>query len=133
MSNSLGFSFDHVHIYCTDLSATERWFVDCMGAEVSRRREVKGAAAVDLKLAGVDIFLRGPMPGESFSEAKPNHYGTNHIGFRVSDLDATVAELKRRGTEFDTEPYWISPVLKVAFVKGPDEIRIELLQRVDNK
>ncbi|MGI5835226.1 MAG: VOC family protein [Chloroflexota bacterium] len=129
MDNPLDYTFDHVHVFCTDLSKTERWFIDCLGAELIRRRELHGAPATDVRLAGVDIFLRGPMPGEIVGQVKRSQFGTDHFGLRVRDLDATIAELKRRGAEFDAEPRWVNPKLKIIFVKGPDDIRIELLQR----
>jgi len=43
----------------------------------------------------------------------------------VEDLEKTVAELKRRGVEFETEPHEISPGTHIAFVLGPDMLRIE--------
>lgn len=129
MSEQLAYTFDHVHLYCTDLSTSERWFVDGMGAELVRRREVKGTPAADLRLAGVSILLREAWPGETLGAPGPSRFGTDHFGLQVLDLEATVRELKQRGVEFEIEPYEISPGLRIAFVRGPDAIRIELLQR----
>jgi len=56
------------------------------------------------------------------------HFGTDHFGLRVADVDATVAELRRRGVTIDVEPWDFTPTLRIAFVKGPDDIRIELVQ-----
>ena len=52
-----------------------------------------------------------------------------HFGFRVDNLDETVAELKRRGADIAVEPRTIRPGVKIAFVRAPDDVRIELLQR----
>lgn len=130
MSDSLTYTFDHVHLFCSDLQAMERWFVAGMGAQLVRRRvAANGALAIDLRLGGVGIFLRGPAPGETPGKAEPSRLGTNHFGLVVQDLQAAVQELKRRGVEFESEPREISPRTRVAFARGPDEVRIELLQR----
>jgi catechol 2,3-dioxygenase-like lactoylglutathione lyase family enzyme len=44
-------------------------------------------------------------------------------------MDATVVELKRRGVEFEMEPQPLDAVTRMAFVRGPDALRIELLER----
>ena len=131
MSRSLSYNFDHVHLYCTDVAASERWLVEGMGAELVRRREVKGAPAADLRMGGVSIFLRGAQPGEAFGPPGPSRFGTDHFGLAVKDMAATVRELKARGVEFETEPMEISPGTRIAFVRGPDSVRIELVERSD--
>jgi lactoylglutathione lyase len=130
MSSELTYRFDHVHIFCSSLAASEEWFVQKMGAELVRRRDPKPALAVDLRMGGVVLLLREQTPGESLSEGGPSRFGTDHMGLEVDDLEATATELKRRGVEFEMEPKLVRPGLSVAFVKGPDELRIELLQRV---
>ena len=39
-----------------------------------------------------------------------------------------MAELRRRGVMIDVEPWDFGPTLRIAFVKGPDDVRIELVQ-----
>ena len=43
--------------------------------------------------------------------------------------DEAVAELKRRGADFMMEPRAIRPGVRIAFVRAPDNVRIELLER----
>jgi lactoylglutathione lyase len=51
------------------------------------------------------------------------------LGLRVDNLEAAAAELKQRGATFIMEPRTIRPGVKIAFVQGPDDVRIELLER----
>jgi lactoylglutathione lyase len=37
--------------------------------------------------------------------------------------------LKRRGGVFTTEPFTVRPGLKIAFIRGPENSRIEILER----
>ena len=127
--SSLEFAFDHIHVFCTDLPASERWFVDGLGGKLLRRRIVSGTPASDVELAGVAIFLRGPRPGQVAADDWVNLTGINHFGLAVRDLDETARVLKERGIQFSVEPFQLQPDLRIAFIVGPDGLRIELLQR----
>lgn len=129
MSKELTYRFDHVHIYCSNVAESEKWFVEKMGAELIRHRDPKPSPATDLRMGGAVLYLREQWPAEKLGNGGPPRFGTDHFGVLVDDLDATAAELKRRGVEFDVEPYEIRPGLRISFVKGPDEVRIELLQK----
>ena len=43
--------------------------------------------------------------------------------------EALAAELKGKGVEFTTEPYNIRPGIRICFIRGPQGISIELLER----
>ena len=128
MAGPLDFSFDHIHVYCSDLEASARWFSEGMGAEIVGRPESRGVPSVRLKLGGANVYLRPGRDGENLVTPGPQHYGTDHFGVRVQDVDATVEELRKRGVTIDVEPWDFSPSSRIAFIKGPDEVRIELVQ-----
>ena len=128
MAAPLEFDFNHIHVFCSDLGATERWFVDGMGARVVEHRESRGVPATVLDLGGARVLLRPGREGENLAPAGARHYGTDHFGLGVADVDAAVAELKKRGVFIEVEPWDFSPGSRIAFVKGPDDVRIELVQ-----
>jgi catechol 2,3-dioxygenase-like lactoylglutathione lyase family enzyme len=47
----------------------------------------------------------------------------------VTDLDAFVAEIKTKGAEFTKEPHSPRPGIKICFLRGPEGISVELLER----
>ena len=47
----------------------------------------------------------------------------HHFAMRPDDYDAAIADLKRRGARFHTEPAAVGPHLRVAFIEGPDNLR----------
>ena len=47
----------------------------------------------------------------------------------MSGIDAIAAELKGKGVEFTKEPATIRPGVRVCFIRGPEGISIELLDR----
>jgi catechol 2,3-dioxygenase-like lactoylglutathione lyase family enzyme len=129
MAEALGYRFDHVHVYCSDLAASEQWFVEGLGAQLVRRGEAAGAKQAVLNLAGVSLLLRAAREGEELGQAGGPRFGADHIGLAVDDLDATAAELKRRGVKFSLEPVQFAPGLRISFVTGPDNVRVEIVER----
>lgn len=89
-----------------------------------------GFVRTDLDIGGLRVFI-APVAADAEMAASPPdpHLGLDHFSFRVDDLAATVAELKSRGAVMAAEPRTIRPGVRVAFVRAPDDVRIELLQR----
>lgn len=57
------------------------------------------------------------------------YYGLEHMGLTVDDVDGAVAELRAKGADIAIGPLTRSPGLRLAFIRGPDGIMIELVQR----
>ena len=57
--------------------------------------------------------------------------GWGHLAFQVTDIDATYAELKRRGAPFHVPPKDFpddAPVARIAFFRDPDGNELQLVQ-----
>jgi catechol 2,3-dioxygenase-like lactoylglutathione lyase family enzyme len=120
------YTFEHIHLRSPNPDATADWFGRMFGAEVIRST-VAGAPRVDVRLGGMDIFIAPAGPAAA-APAHP-HQGLDHFGLRVPDLDAAIAELKSRGAVFTMEATNLRPGLRIAFLAGPEDVSIELLQR----
>ena len=118
---------NHIHIVCSDIMASEAWLVGSVGAELVERRETRGATTIELRLAGIRVLLRNANEGENLTAGTQRRYGTDHFALDVHDVDATVEVLRARGVEIAREP-GDSPRNRVAFIKGPDSLLIELVQ-----
>jgi catechol 2,3-dioxygenase-like lactoylglutathione lyase family enzyme len=118
---------NHIHLVCSDVAASERWFVEGLGAELVERRESRGMATSELRLAGVRFLLRATQKDETPVEGGRRRYGTDHFALEAADVDATVETLRARGVAIAREPA-DSPRNRVAFIRGPDELVIELVQ-----
>ena len=67
--------------------------------------------------------------GESLTDGPTvPHFGADHFGLQVADVDAAIAELRKRGVTIDVEPYDFTPGSRIAYVRGPDGVRIQLVQ-----
>jgi catechol 2,3-dioxygenase-like lactoylglutathione lyase family enzyme len=121
------YALHHIHLICTDVDASERWFVDGVGAELVERRQSRGTATTELRLGGTRVLLRSARPDERLAPGEQRRYGPDHFGLQVADVDATVERLRARGVEIAREPD-NSPTNRVAFITGPDNLLIELVQ-----
>jgi lactoylglutathione lyase len=123
------YTWDHVHIRTTNPDATAAWFERMLGAEVLRSMQ-QGQPRVDLKLGGAMIFIAPVAPGDGVNAPPATPYqGLDHFGLSVSGIDAIAAELKAKGVEFTKEPTTIRPGVRVCFLRGPEGVSIELLDR----
>jgi catechol 2,3-dioxygenase-like lactoylglutathione lyase family enzyme len=123
------YTWDHVHLRSPDPEATAQWFERMLGAEVIRSVE-QGRPRVDLKLGGANIFIAPVTAGDGVNVPPTTPYqGLDHFGLTVAGIDAVAAELKAKGVEFTKEPTTIRPGVRICFIRGPQGISIELLQR----
>jgi len=127
--NLPNYRWDHVHLRSPDPEATAAWFERMLGAQVIRSI-VEGQPRIDLKLGGADVFIM-PVGGNDKVNPPPvtPYQGLDHFGLHVSGLDAVAAELKGKGAEFTMDPRTIRPGLRICFLRGPQGISIELLER----
>ena len=123
------YTWDHIHLRTPDQEATAQWFERMFGAQVTRST-VQGKPRIDMKLGGANIFLAEVKPGDGVNVAPTTPYqGLDHFGLAVSGIDAIAAGLKQKGVEFTKEPHSPRPGIKICFLRGPQGISIELLDR----
>ena len=121
--------FDHVHVVSEDPKSVADYFRRAFDAKVIETVQ-DGKPRIDVDLNGLNIFIFRAVQEDNLPACSSGRYkGLDHFGLRVDDLDAACAELKRRGVQFTMEPNAVRPGLKIAFVRGPENIRIEILQR----
>ena len=124
------YTYDHIHVRTKDPEGMATFFETMFGAKVLRLTQSDGVPRVDLDVNGLAIFIAS-VPPEEHIDLSPRdpHLGLDHFGFRVDDIDGAVEDLRSKGAEIYTEPRTIRPGVRIAFVRGPDDVRIELLQR----
>ncbi|MBR0671325.1 VOC family protein [Neoroseomonas soli] len=118
------FTFDHIHLRSPDPEATAAFYQRVFGAEIKH-----GPQRIDISLGGQAIFV-SPLTDPATGEAPSAPYrGLEHIGLAVTNIDAVVAEMKAKGVPFTMEPTTIRPGVRIAFLRGPENVSIELLER----
>jgi len=122
------FAFDHIHLRSPDPEATATFYERMFGAEVLRSVQ-QGNPRIDIRLGGQDIFIALAAPGKAAAPPVSPYQGLDHVGLRVTGIDAVVAGLKAKGAVFTMEPTTIRPGVRIAFLTGPEQVSIELLER----
>jgi lactoylglutathione lyase len=124
------FAYDHVHLRSPDPDATAAYYERMFGAKVIKSVMSNGLGRTDMELGGVMVFI-AKVPEDAPLSQKPegSFVGLDHLGLRVRSIDAVCDELKAKGAEFTVEPKTIRPGVRIAFVRGPQNVLIELLDR----
>jgi lactoylglutathione lyase len=121
------FTYDHIHLRSPNPEATAQWYERMFGADVLRTMQ-QGKPRIDLKLGGVNIFIAQTTPEVNPPPTTP-YQGLDHFGLSVSNIDAIAADLKAKGVEFTKEPTTVRPGVRICFLRGPEGVSIELLDR----
>jgi lactoylglutathione lyase len=123
------YQWDHIHLRSPDPEATAAWFERMLGAQVIHST-VQGKPRIDLKLGGADVFIMPVTPADKVNPPPVTPYqGLDHFGLHVTGIDAVAAGLKAKGAEFTREVFTVRPGLRICFLRGPQGISIELLER----
>ncbi len=123
------FAFDHIHLRSPDPEATAAFYERMFGATILRSIQA-GKPRLDLDLCGQTVFV-APVVADDDTASPPQspYQGLDHLGLVVSGIDAVVAELKQKGADFTMEPTTVRPGTRIAFLRGPENVSIELVDR----
>ena len=118
----------HTMVRVTDLEASLDFYCQNLGLQETRRREDKNGRYTL-------VFLSAPGDGDAQVELtynwdpEPYSGGRNfgHLAYEVSDIYATCEQLMAGGVTINRPPR----DGRMAFVRSPDQISIELLQKGD--
>jgi catechol 2,3-dioxygenase-like lactoylglutathione lyase family enzyme len=123
------FKFDHIHLRSPNPEQTAQFYERMFGATVHRSTQ-NGKPRVDMDLCGQMIFIAQVNPTDKVGDAPKSPYiGLDHVGLIVTGIDGIVSELKGKGAKFTMEPTTIRPGVRIAFLTGPENVSIELVDR----
>ena len=121
--------FHHLHLMSPDPIRTAEFYERMFGAtRVSVREMDGGRHTVNLDLNGTAIIVLSQREGATVP-GNPQS-GLEHFGLRTDDIKATVVELRASGVEIvqDVTELGRGGNLKIAFLRGPENVMIELLE-----
>ncbi len=121
--------FLHTMVRVSDLDASLRFYCDLLGLKETRRKDVPAGRFTLVFLAApenpdVEIELTYNWDEADYSQGCRNF---GHLAFRVEDIYALCQRLMDAGVIINRPPR----DGHMAFVKSPDGISIELLQKGD--
>ena len=127
----MAFLFNHVHLKAPDPKKTADWYVEAFGfeiiADIVRER---GDRFIRCKTEdGVRFNISAARTDEEMGQGDANaHFGIEHFGIEVDDLDAELKRLESMGAKVLEGPNASGTGSKIAFIAAPDDVRIEVMQ-----
>ncbi len=127
------YAINHIHLKSNDPKTSADWWVRAFGFTIAN----------DIVRPVGDRFIAMDSPNGirvNISEALPGagplgpgdagvHEGLEHFGMDSTDLEADIERLTGLGAELLQGPTVIGPI-RVCFFRAPDNVRIELIQRL---
>ena len=127
----MAFEFNHVHLKAPDPEKTANWYVTAFNFEIVRDwvRD-SGDRFITCKTHdGVTVNISGARTNETMGDGDADaHWGLEHFGIEVDDLDAEIQRLVGLGAVLKQAPGDVSDRPRTAFIAGPDDTRIEVMQ-----
>lgn len=123
----------HVAYAVDDLDRTLAFYCDGLGMrEAFRLYDDDGQTRIlYVQIRGLDFiefFPRRPAPASAPAPAPGRGPSFRHLSLAVDDMEATVAELARRGVHPEKPPQMGKDMNWQAWLVDPDGNRIELMQ-----
>ncbi len=118
--------FHHLHLRSPDPEATARFYAEMFGAEV--RVSATHPPRLDMMLGGQLVFITPVKDPRTGTAPEAPYRGLEHIGLQVPDLDAAFAALQAKGAEFTLGPTDVGGGMRIAFLRGPERVSIELVE-----
>jgi lactoylglutathione lyase len=117
--------YDHIHLVSPDVEKTTEFYEKNFNATRVYLREMPpGRKSAELNLNGSRILIAQSSGTPGTGPAG----GLEHFGIRTDDLESAVQTLKSNGVKFRNEIMTLRPGLKIAFMWGPDNVLIELME-----
>jgi catechol 2,3-dioxygenase-like lactoylglutathione lyase family enzyme len=114
----------HLHHEAEDVDEAVKFYVDNFAGELIERFEQNGVQWARVEVA--DAMLNVTDRGQS-DVSLGVYRGLDHVEIHTTDFDETIATLKDNGVNFFIEPMSPRPGVRIAFVSGPDNVKVEVL------
>ncbi|MEE8465228.1 MAG: VOC family protein [Dehalococcoidia bacterium] len=123
----------HVHLKGLDPKKTADWYVNAFQFKIVRDYVRNfGDRFIQCETTdGFPVNISGPRPNEHLDTGNANaHWGLEHFGLNIADdIEVEIKRLEDMGASLLEGPIGSPGELRIAFIKGPDDTRIEILQR----
>jgi len=129
----MAYSINHVHIRSSDPHTSASWYEKHFGAKLVSEREVMpGTVTLSLEVEGPVRLNISSKPAGSSDEravAELHRLGLEHFGFHTENLAADLERLKKEDVRVVLPLTEVVGGTLLAYIEGPDDVLIELVQR----
>jgi len=127
------YKINHIHIKSTDPEKDANWFINAFNFEIisDEVRSVGDRFIMCQSEDGFRVNISGERTNEKLGPSDPDHhYGLEHFGLDSKNLEDDISRLESMGATLQEGPIEM-PGIRIAFLKTPGSVRVELIQKVD--
>jgi lactoylglutathione lyase len=131
----VAYRINHIHLKAPNPEQTANWYTRAFNLQIvsdTTRPEPFGDRFIRCTSedGGMAVVVSGALSGQTLAggDAQP-HHGLEHCGFDSDDIDADIARLQSLGAELLDGPKDAAPGVRIAFIRAPDDVRIELIEQ----
>mgnify|MGYP001249950802 CR=1 FL=1 len=129
--------FEHVGMTVSDMDRAIGFYCGLLGLRLAMRRTSAGGELAFLDAGGGMLEVSAPAHAvERFRDVPNTEAGLRHLTLAFDDVDLMIETLEAAGVEIVERPrraYNSEMLSKVAFVRDPDGILVELVERAPGR
>jgi glyoxylase I family protein len=129
--------FEHVGTTTGDMDRAIAFYCGLLGLKLVLRKASGGGEVAFLDAGGGMLEVVAPASGAGrFRDVPMSEAGMRHLTFAYDDVDAMFATLEAAGVEIVERPrdaHHQEMIRRVAFVRDPDGIIVELIERAADR
>ena len=129
----MAFRINHIHLKAPDPRKTAEWYTKAFNFKiVSDETRVFGDRFIRCTSedGGMAVNISGARTKETLGPGDASaHHGLEHFGFDTDDIEADIRRLEGLGARLLEGPIQNPNGPRIAFLKAPDDVRVELVER----
>lgn len=121
------YTLNHLHHETRDVDGAVSFYQKVFGATSEAPFERGGATWVRVHVGDVAIMVTNRPCSDN---VLGRYQGLDHIGMMTDDFDATIAAIQQAEANIWFGPTKLDTGMRIAFVSGPDNVKIELMEKI---
>jgi len=119
------YTFNHIHHETKNVDEAVTWYIKLFNATSDEPFERSGATWVPVHIGTTQITVTD----REFTDMDLGRYqGYDHFALNTDDFDQTLADIEAQGVEIWMGPIALENGMRIVFINGPDQVKIELME-----
>jgi catechol 2,3-dioxygenase-like lactoylglutathione lyase family enzyme len=129
----MAFRINHIHLKAPDPRKTAEWYTQAFNFKiVGDETRVFGDRFIRClsEDGALAVNISGARKNETLGSGDASaHHGLEHFGFDSENLEADITRLESLGARLLEGPIQNPNGPRIAFLRAPDDVRVELVER----
>jgi catechol 2,3-dioxygenase-like lactoylglutathione lyase family enzyme len=129
----MAYRINHIHLKAPDPRKTAEWYTKAFNFKiVSDETRVFGDRFIRCTSedGGMAVNISGARTNEALGPGDASaHHGLEHFGFDSENLEVDIKRLEALGARLLEGPIQNPNGPRIAFLRAPDDVRVELVER----